>query len=320
MPLKSLGRIQDRMNITIAWTVVAATALIPIRAPAQRACPSGGQIEGTVSDLTGSVIPGARIRANRGNSVVSDPLGHYKISCAPVGSMSIHAEMHDFEAKVLNVRVRAGSVTRLDIQLAVSSVQQQVQVSADSNSDPEHGIGITSLNSREVQQLADDPDDFGRQLQVLAASAGGSPGLATMTVDGFQNASALPPKSSIAMIKINPDMFSSQYEAAPYLEGRVEILTKPGVGAFHGAVFFRDSDGSFNAINPYSLASTPADKQRYGFELSGPVVPKRSGFSLALERRDINEFNIVNAVTLDTAGNQAPLRQTVAALSNSGLA
>jgi hypothetical protein len=61
------------------------------------------------------------------------------------------------------------------------------------------------------------------------------------------------------------------------------------------------------------VTATPASKQRYGFELSGPVITKKSDFSLALEKRDINEFNVVNAITLDTNGNQTPLHETVAA-------
>ena len=301
------------MSTRTLWVALAATALIPQHTLAQQACPSGGRIEGTIADPTGAVIPGAQIRTNGANSVVSDSLGRYTISCAPIGSISVHAEMHDFEAKDLNVRVRANTTTRLDIQLAVSSVQQQVQVSADTNSDPGRGVGVTALGAHEIEQLADDPDDLARQLQALAASGGGMPGAAIITVDGFQNASALPPKSSIASITINPDMFSPQYEAAPYLGGRVEVLTKPGAGPFHGALFFTDSDGSFNATDPFSVAGTPASKQRYGFQLSGPVISKRSGFSLALEKRDINEFSIVNAVTLDAGGNPTPLQQTVPA-------
>jgi hypothetical protein len=36
-----------------------------------------------------------------------------------------------------------------------------------------------------VQGLADDPDDFLRELQVLAAEAGGDPATAMIMVDGF---------------------------------------------------------------------------------------------------------------------------------------
>ncbi len=52
----------------------------------------------------------------------------------------------------------------------------------------------------------------------------------------------------------------------------------------------------------YSVTATPAGRRRYGFELSGPILSKKSGFALALEKRDINEFNVVNAVTLDANG------------------
>ncbi len=118
-------------------------------------------------------------------------------------------------------------------------------------------------------------------------------------VDGFQNPSALPPKNSIASIRINPYFFSAKYQWPPFSGGVKEITTKPGADAFHGAVFFTDSDGIFNATDPFSLTATPAGKRRYGFELSGRIISKKSGFALALEKRDIDEFNVVNAVTLD---------------------
>ncbi len=83
--------------------------------------------------------------------------------------------------------------------------------------------------------------------------------------------------------------------------------------SFHGALFLTDSDGSFNATDPFSTVATPAGKRRYGFELSGPIFRKKSDFALALEKRDIDEFNVVDAVTLDGAGSRVPLNQTVAA-------
>ena len=93
----------------------------------------------------------------------------------------------------------------------------------------------------------------------------------------------------------------------------IEIITKPGAGSLHGALFFTDSDGIFNATDPFSAIATPAGKQRYGFELSGPIVSGKSGYSLAFERRNIDEFNVVDAITLDASRNLTPLHQTIAA-------
>jgi len=56
-----------------------------------------------------------------------------------------------------------------DIQLAVAATQTSVQVNGDSDTDS--GGDITTLNKKAVQELAD-PNDFLRQLQVLASAAG----------------------------------------------------------------------------------------------------------------------------------------------------
>jgi hypothetical protein len=82
------------------------------------------------------------------------------------------------------------------------------------------------------------------------AGGGGSPGSAAVVVDGFRNSSAMPPKSSIASIRINPDPFSAGYETPPWAGGRVEIYTKPGANAYHGALFFTESAVVFNATGP----------------------------------------------------------------------
>ena len=96
----------------------------------------------------------------------------------------------------------------MNLQLAVSAVQTDVQVNGDSGIDS--GGDTTTLNTKAVQGLADDPDDFLRELQVLASDVGGDPTPAMIMVDGFQNSSALPSKNSIASIRINPDLFSAK--------------------------------------------------------------------------------------------------------------
>jgi hypothetical protein len=166
-------------------------------------------------------------------------------------------------------------------------------VSANANgADDGRTAGTTILGSEEVQRLSDDPDDFLRELEALAAGGGGPSGNALVTVDGFQNGSTLPPKSSIASIRVNPDLFSSEYQNPPWLGARIEIETKPGAGPWHGALFFADSASPFNATDPLSVTATPAGKQRYGFELGGPIKQKKSDVFLALDERGIDEFNV----------------------------
>jgi hypothetical protein len=271
----------------LKWLLLAGT-IIPWPASAQQACTNGIRVDVTITDPTGAVIPGAQVRASNRETATTDTAGHYVLPCIPATSTTLTAQADGFARGTASARARQGGTAHVNLQLAVAAVQSDVQVSADSGIDS--GGATATLNTKAVQGLADDPDDFLRQLQVLAAEGGGDPTTAIIMVDGFQNPSALPPKNSIASIRINPDLFSAKSRWPPFSGGVIEITTKPGADAFHGAAFFTDSDGIFNATDPFSVTSTPAGRQRYGFELSGPIISKKSGFALALEKRDIDEL------------------------------
>jgi len=303
------------MNRNWIYGLILTGGLATSVAHGQQSCVNGIRVDGTITDPTGAVIPGATIQA-AGKAITADAVGHYVLTCV-VANEVITARASGFANG--SARIPAGSVGKvhLNIQLAVEAAQSNVEVSADSGIDG--GGASMTLNTKAVQGLADDPDDFLRELQVLASEAGGDPTTALIMVDGFQSPSALPPKNSIASIRINPDLFSAKYRYPPFFGGVIEITTKPGADAFHGGVFFTDSDGIFNATDPFSVTATPAGRRRYGFELSGPIRSKKSGFALALEKRDIDEFNVVNAVTLNANGglgpngNGVPEQQTVSA-------
>lgn len=285
---------------------------ISLAAKAQTNCSRGARVEGDVVDPTGAFIPGARVSWSRGASAMSDPAGHYILACAREGDGQLMVEAPNFATLTKPLRVRAGTILKEKLTLALAAVQTEVRVNA--NSSPESSATDSlSLNTEQVQQLPDDPDDLLAQLQILAAQYGGDPTTARVMVDGFQNSSALPPKSSIASIRINPDFFSSEYQWPPYGGGTIEITTKAGTSTMHGAVFFTGSPGAVNATDPFSPTPTAASRERYGFEFSDRLIPQRSDISFALEKRDINEFNVVNAQTLGQNGEAIPLQQTVAA-------
>jgi hypothetical protein len=297
---------------TIAAFLLASSLTL---AHAQQHCTDGLRIEGVVFDPTGAALPNATIAANKINTT-TDATGHYILPCVAVNASHLTATAPGFSPDNRPVQSHPGETVHLDFHLAIATVNTNVEVgdADDATSlDADHGIGTHTLSQKDIAQLADDPDDFQRELQILAAANGGAPGAARITVDGFQNSSALPPKASIARIVTAPDLFSAEYDTPPYAGGRVEIYTKPGASAYHGALFLTDSDGSFNATDPFSTIATPASKRRYGFELSGPITKTRSDFFIALEKRDINEFNVVNAITLDSNANETDLHQTVSA-------
>lgn len=296
------------------YAVLLVGLLLAESALAQKPCVRGMHIDGVITDPTGAVILGAHVQAAGGATAITDATGHYDLPCVPATSTMITADASGFARRTASAHAHGDGPVHVNLRLAVAPVETDVEVSANaSGPDSNDSASTTVLGTEAVQQLSDDPDDLLRELQALAASGGGPPESAIVAVNGFQHSSALPPRSSIASIRVHPDLFSSEYESAPWTGGRIEVATKPGAKTFHGALFFVDSDGVFNATDPFSVTATPAGKQRYGFELSGPITRKTSDFFLALERRDISEYNVVDAMTLDAAYNTAPLQQTVAA-------
>jgi Carboxypeptidase regulatory-like domain len=294
--------------------LLLTVTMLTAAAQGQRPCIRGMRIDGVITDPTGAVIPGAHVQAGTETRTVSDATGHFAFACVPMTSTTITVDADGFAQASAHARARAGGAAHLKLQLTVAPVQTDVQVLGNSNeADDDHTPGAAVLKPEEVQRLSDDPDDLLRELQTLAAGGGGASGSAVVTVDGFQNGSTLPPKNSIASIRVNPDLFSSEYQAVPWLGARIEIATKPGAGPWHGALFFAESASPFNATDPLSLTATPASKERYGVELGGPITRKSSDIFLAAEKRDIDEFDVVDAVTLNSVGVPVPLQQSIPA-------
>lgn len=291
-------------GLAISWT--AATA--------EPVCTGGIRVEGSVTDPTGAVIPGAQVQAASGERTAADVSGHYVLPCVAGISVRITAQFPGFSSVTSLKNGMRGGTVHLDLKLPIERVQTSVQVNGDAPGvDTESAASASDLNSADLARLPDDPDDLLRELQTLAAAAGGDPSATTVVVDGFQNGSAMPPKSAIASVRVNPDLFSAEYENPLWHGGRIEITTKPGAESLHGAVFFSGSAGPFNATDPFAFTATPASKKRYGFELTGPILRQKSGFSLALEKRDIDEFNVVNAMTLDSNDHEVPSHASVPA-------
>lgn len=295
--------------------VVLASLLVPAVSIAQQPCVNGIRIEGVVTDPSGAVIPGAQVQTQDGEKATTDALGQFALACTPAGEATLHVQADGFTPVMVTASAQAGGTAHVNPKLAIAEVQTEVRVAADTATslDIDHGAGTTALTTDDIRQLPDDPDDLLQQLQLLASTGGGASGAATVVVNGFQNGSAMPPKSSIASIRVNPDPVAPEYERDDSEGGRIEITTKPGTDRLHGALFLTDSDGIFNATDPFSVTATPAGKRRYGFELGGPVVAAKSSFALALEKRDIDEFDVVNALMLDANLNQTAEQQTVAA-------
>jgi len=288
------------MKLLVAAACIAALALP--HALAQTAC-RGTTLTGIVRDSTLAIIPGATLTLDGSQSETSGTDGQFRFLCVAGGPHHLSTATPGFANQDLSLTMPHTSP--LDLMLHPEEVQTEVEVSGDgtAGSSPASSGPTQTISGSRLQSLADDPDDLLRELQQLAGAAGGNPSNTTIAVDGFQDSSKLPPKSSIAYIKVNPDQFSAEYREPPFDGGRVEVYTKPGQSAYHGALFATNGSPWENSRDPFSTSKASIGKQRYGFELTGPIRKKGSDFAMTLEHRSIDNYAVVNAITLDDTGN-----------------
>ncbi len=271
---------------------------------------TGSRLSGVVRDTTGAIVPGATVSLDGAGTRTSGADGRFAFSCVADGRHTVTASFQEFAP--YEIRVTLPHAAELVFKM-VPSAEASITVNADDDLQvqaPGGGNGLV-VAGKQLQALADDPDDLLRELQQLSAASGGSPGKATISVDGFQDSATLPPKDSIAFINVSPDLFSAEYREPPFGGGRVEVYTKPGAKNYHGAVFGTNSSSWMNARDPFTTSTGSLGKQRYGFDLSGPVRRKGSNFALNLEHRSIAETVAVNAITPDLNGNPVNTIDTV---------
>lgn len=300
------------MKKAVAAAAACAALTLPYGLKAQTAC-RGGTLTGVVEDETRAVLPGAPVVLDGTEHATSAGNGQFRFGCVSPGEHRVTATAPGFADATLRISMPKSGLIEFLLKPAEVVVQTEVDAEQDSAAVSAASTGATqTISGSELQSLADDPDDLLRQVQQLGAALGAAPANVTIAVDGFQGSSELPPKSSIAYIKVNPDMFSTEYREPPFDGARVEVYTKPGQKAYHGALFATNGSPWENARDPFSTSRAALGKQRYGFELTGPVRKTGSDFALTLEHRSIDNFAVVNAFTLDSSGNEVNTVENVA--------
>jgi len=94
-------------------------------------------IVGTVADPSGAVIPGVKVTVlNRDKGftreLVSNPSGEYMAAKVPIGNYVISAEAAGFQRLVRSgITLAVGQTLRVDLQLAVGLVTQEVTVTGN---------------------------------------------------------------------------------------------------------------------------------------------------------------------------------------------
>ena len=273
---------------------------------------SRGTLRGVISDELGATIVGATVILTGPDGVekstVTNNDGAYSFAALAPGKYLVRAEATGFaDSEVSERDINAGQRATLDITLKVTIEEQKVTIDAETpiSTDSTSNANQTLISGKDLDALPDDPDELAAALQALAGPSAGPNG-GQIFVDGFTGG-RLPPKESIREIRINQNPFAAENDQP---SGRIDVLTRPGTDKLRGSTFFNFQDESFNSRNPFATSSSkrsPFQVRQYGGNLGGPIVAKRASFFFDLERREIDDSELVKATVLDSALNPVDL-------------
>ena len=265
------------------------------------AWPQTDSLRGQVVDQSGAVVPKATVTLTAPSGLVkittTADTGFYSFGELPRGQYTVRAAAPRLEQEPVQIVLKSGTQT-LRLELKVAAMQQQTTVQENTNTsvstESANNASVLVLRGKDLESLADDPEDLGADLQALAGPSAG-PGGSSISIDGFSGGQ-LPSKDAIREIRINQNPFSPEYDKLGF--GRIEILTKPGANKFHGTGYYNFGHDVWNSRNPYAAQKAPFLLKEYGGSLEGPVS-KVASFFLTVDRAAIDNGAIINGTTLD---------------------
>ena len=278
-----------------------------------------GSINGTITDTSGAVLPGAKVTAtdtatSAVRETVSSGAGEFLFSDLPQSTYKIKVEAAGFQiTEVTGVQVDAGKIYTLPVKLSVTKQTTTVEVSADSLAlDTTTVVQTAVLDGQSLQDVPLNGRDF-TQLQATSVSFSGYGNDGSIngtrnnqlnyTIDGTDNNDlylnvVAVNQGSISGIAgvVYPvealDEYSLQTtggsESGRSPGGNLNISTKSGSNQFHGDAYYYNRNEALAVASPFASPTGPAlplRNQNYGGTLGGPIFHDRTFFFLTYEEQ-----------------------------------
>jgi hypothetical protein len=296
----------------------AAVALLPLLAVPSLAQTFRGSINGTVTDVSGAVIPGVKVTATDvGTGVVRETVssgaGEYSFNDLPLDAYNIKVEANGFQTtEVTGVQVTSGKIYTLPVKLPVSQTATTVEVNADSLSlDTTTFTQTTVIDSKSLQDMPLNGRDFTQLLGQSASFAGyGNSGSVNgtrsdqlnYTIDGTDNndlylaidavnqggISGIP---GVLMPIDALDEYSLQTtgnsESGHSPGGSLNVAVKSGTNHFHGSAYYYNRNEALAVNSPFTAPGTglPLRNQNYGGSIGGPIWKDHTFFFIGYEEQ-----------------------------------
>ena len=283
------------------WNAIAFVFIFGLLAsgPSLFAQSGAGSIQGTVTDSTGAVIPGAIVHAvNQATTIaadaVSNSVGFYQVPGLFTGTYAVTITAPGMKVYKTTIELQVAQNAVINPTMTAGSVTQQVQVEADvvQLTTTDNGTIASTLENDRINQLPMN----GRLLLSLAgettpgleASGGRANGLMPEALEyvadgvpltnrnfggeGNSTQAQLPDPDSVQEVRVETTNTSAMYsEPATAI-----ITTKSGTNSLHGSLFETARNNAVGIAkgrqNAANYAAPPLVRNEFGASVGGPII------------------------------------------------
>lgn len=320
-----------RLSIGAAFllgtSTIAATALMPTLAQAQV---TSSAVSGVVQTDTGAPVANATVTIRHmptgriDRSTTSANGTFFETGLLVGGPYSVSVE--SAAGNLLRENLRFAPSTN-SLQLTVSSVQDEVVVSATRSASQGIGDGVGSaFNSNEIlgqpsanrdliSTLVRDPLANSTGEGILSV-AGSNPRFNALAIDGslqqddfgLSSSTYATARSPISLDVVeSASVVATDYSVTQsgFTGGLVNIVTKSGTNEIDGALYFYKQDETFfgdETKDGREVTVAPFDEEEYGFVVSGPIIKDKLFFLASYDEfksgsgREFSQNDIDNGV------------------------
>ena len=296
-------------------------------------------VQGTITDSTGAVIPNAAVTLTDEATGVkhvtkSDGSGVFVFPNLPVGTYNISAAAAGFKTyEQHGIVLEVGSSITVNPTLAVGTGTQTVQVAAEAlalqTEDPTFKQTIDNnemsempLNGRQMTALitlsggssmapAGDFTGSKYSYQTISVSIAGGGGNTTLwRFDGGDNQDYmangnLPYPFPDAVSEFSVESTDLGAQDGGHVGGMVNVVTKSGTNQFHGSAFEFIRNNYIDATNFFSSTPDSLHQNQFGGTFGGPIKRNKMFAFAAYQRTKADQSQSSTQATVPTTQNLA---------------
>jgi hypothetical protein len=276
-------------------------------------------LEGLISDATGRVIPAAKITAHEtGTGLVrqaeTNAAGEFRIGALPVGEYRVEISAPGFATGVIdNLSLSVGDTKTLNITLQVASINTQVTVETGADiinrGDASNSVRINEraiedlpIRGRNFTEFAQLSPNVTQESNRFGIVVNGQRSInANISIDGVDFNDPLQngprgggPKESafffpqLAVREFQMVLNGASAEVGRTNSGYLNVVTKTGTNAYHGAGFYENRNGAMTSPDAFGNDSSSNSQHQFGGSFGGPIRKDKLFFFGAVEKNMVD--------------------------------